>query len=96
MKSLCEKRFYFEKDDFVIKRSKYSNIVANLIKNYRNSKKVTELQAKIIDGDKSIKNMIVNLVLDLGIMIEKDGKLQANVSKMEEHIKLVESEGRKV
>jgi hypothetical protein len=96
MSALCEKRFYFEKDDFVIKRNKYSNIVANLIKNYRNSKKITQKQAEIIDNDKNLKNTIVNIVLDQAIMVETDSKLHANASKMEEHINLVRFMGKEV
>jgi hypothetical protein len=96
MSALCEKRFYFEKDDFIIRRNKYTNIVANLIKNYRNSKKITQKQAEIIDNDKNLKNTIVNIVLDQAIMVEADGKLHANASKMEEHMNLVKFTGKEV
>jgi hypothetical protein len=96
MSALCEKRFYFEKDDFIIRRNKYTNIVANQIKNYRNSKKITQKQAEIIDNDKNLKDIIVNIVLDQAIMVEADGKLQANASKMEEHMNLVKFTGKEV
>jgi hypothetical protein len=96
MFALCEKRFYFEKDDFVIKNSKYVNIISNLVKNLRNSRKVTPKQIEIIDNDSYLKNIIMDLILDLGIMEENKGKLRANVSKMESHISIVMKSGKEV
>lgn len=94
MHSLCEKQFFFENGDFIIKKNKYLNIIANLLKNFRNSKKITQKQADIIDNYKELKNVIVRLIFHFDIIKESDGVLSANIPKMTEHLLLVETKGK--
>lgn len=96
IRSLSDSGYNIPSQDFCIQQRKYLNIISNLIKNLRNSKSTSEDVVNLIDADKKIKILVMEILKDLDIIEKKENKIGFNQDKIRDHNVLLEKEGTKV
>jgi hypothetical protein len=89
MNALTEKCFYADNEKTVISESKYLNVINNIIRNFKNSKKITNEEFSLLSENPSFKEYILMVMIDLGFVESDVSGLIFNLSKIEEHKKLM-------
>jgi hypothetical protein len=89
MNALTEKCFYADNEKTVISESKYLNVINNIIRNFKNSKKITNEEFSLLSKNPLFKEYILMVMMDLGFVESDVSGLRFNLSKIEEHKNLM-------
>jgi len=99
MKPMWERNFYFnnyEKDELNgLKYSRYVSVIRNIVKNFKSSSSIKDYQKEILEKDTKIKQLVVKVMIEIGIVTKEEGILIPNAEILEQHKQLYISANNK-
>lgn len=95
IKAMSEKDFY-QIGESITNDKKYANLIDTLIKNLYNSNKTPKNQKEVIQKDKKLKFLILQMLKELGIFTSTPNKVDFNKGRIETFQKEIAMQGAKL